>query len=537
MDEIERCSNSCFKHDFSLLKILHNFYTLSNRIPPMLKSHSSSSAKSLIMAVGGCIVMTYISTLLLPHVALANIVMLFLLIVFLIAVFLGGHAGILAAFLSVGLFDYFCVSPRFSMAVDDVQYLITFAVMLVVALITGQLAARLKNQVLLSQQRLNRTQALYELATALSGVLKLNQVSILVDQFLKGTLQLESVVLLPEQDELAPLSEHQVWFESHMAWAAYQSDENKILSEPDGIYYFPLKGSTRNRGVLVVALAQGKPALKDDVLELLLTVASLLAITIERLHYVEVANHSEMQMATERLRSSILSSLSHDLRTPLTIMVGMADSLLSTKPALSSYQVEVLGSLHQQSLKLSGMVTNLLEMARLQTGEITLKKEWQPLEEVIGASIQMLTPALQQHTVRVNLPEDLPMLAFDAVLMERVFYNLIENAIKYSPANSEILITAEISGDSVLVSVVDRGLGIPADQINAIFNMFVRAHTADQSIAGTGIGLAVCRAIVEAHQGHIFAENSPTGGACIKFTLPIGTPPILSESFLEGESV
>ncbi len=503
----------------------------------MFKNQSISSTKSLVIAIVGCLVVTYISTGLLPHLALANIVMLFLLTVFLIAVYQGSNAGILAAFLSVGLFDYFCVSPRFSMAVDDVQYLITFAVMLVVALITGQLAARLKNQVLLSQQRLRCTQALYELATKLSGVLKLNQVSPLVGQFLKGTLQLESVVLLPEQDTLAPLSEHRVWFESHMAWAAYQSDEHKILTEPDGIYYLPLKGSTRNRGVLVVALAQGKPALKEDVLELLLTVASLLAITIERLHYVEVANHTEMQMATERLRSSILSSLSHDLRTPLTIMVGMADSLLSAKPALSSYQTEVLGSLHQQSLKLSGMVTNLLEMARLQTGEITFKKEWQPLEEVIGASIQMLATALHQHTVRVNLPDDLPMLAFDAVLMERVFYNLIENAVKYSPAGSEILITAEPRGDSVLISVIDRGLGIPADQINAIFNMFVRAHSADQSIAGTGIGLAVCRAIVEAHQGHIHAENMPNGGACIKFTLPMGTPPILSASLFEGETV
>lgn len=504
---------------------------------PMLKNNSLGSTKSLAIAVAGCIVMTYLSTLLLPHVALANIVMLFLLTVFLIAVFEGSYAGILAAFLSVGLFDYFCVSPRFSMAVDDVQYLITFSVMLLVALITGQLAARLQNQVSLSQQRLNRTQALYELASVLSGVLKLNQVSPLIDQFLKDTLQLESVVLLPEQDALVPLAAHHVWFESHMAWAAYQSDSSKILSEPDGIYYFPLKGSTRTRGVLVLALAQGKSALKDDVLELLLTVASLLAIALERLHYVEVAGHTETQMATERLRSSILSSLSHDLRTPLTIMVGLADSLISAKPALSIYQLEVLGSLHQQSLKLSGMVTNLLEMARLQTGEIRLRKEWQPLEEVIGASIQILVQALHQHTVRVHLPDDLPMLAFDAVLMERVFYNLIENAVKYSPPGSTILIAAEVSGDSVLVSVSDSGLGIPADQINAIFDMFVRAHSADQTIAGTGIGLAVCRSIVEAHQGRIFAENMPNGGACIKFTLPIGTPPVLSESLLEGESI
>jgi two-component system sensor histidine kinase KdpD len=188
-------------------------------------------------------------------------------------------------------------------------------------------------------------------------------------------------------------------------------------------------------------------------------------------------------------------------------------------------------------LKLSGMVTNLLEMARLQTGEIRLRKEWQPLEEVIGASIQILVQALHQHTVRVHLPDDLPMLAFDAVLMERVFYNLIENAVKYSPPGSTILIAAEVSGDSVLVSVSDSGLGIPADQINAIFDMFVRAHSADQTIAGTGIGLAVCRSIVEAHQGRIFAENMPNGGACIKFTLPIGTPPVLSESLLEGESI
>jgi two-component system sensor histidine kinase KdpD len=481
---------------------------------------------------------TVVATALLPYVDLANVVMLFLLAVFLTSVYLGRGAGILAAFLSVALFDFFCVTPRFTFAVDNIQYLLTFAVMLAVALITGQLAANLREQAKLASEREQRTLALYEMARALSGTLQLEQVCEITSTFLRKIAALESVLLLPHLNTLEPASPNELKYEVHMAWAAYENKHQQLLTEPDGLYYLPLKGTTRMRGVLVVASPQnsidGPPILTDEEKALLTTVASLVAIAIERLHYVDVAKQGELQIATERLRSSILSALSHDLRTPLTVLVGMADSLLGSKPVLSDKQKLTAQTLVDQSKRLSGMVTNLLDMARLHAGEVNIHKEWQPLEEVIGASIQMLEKTLEQHPVKVSLPDDLPLLEFDAVLMERVFCNLLENAAKYSNAGDVIEISAQVQGRFVSVSVCDYGCGIPADKQEAIFGMFVRGQSPEEAkkIAGTGIGLAVCKAIIEAHQGSIVGVNRPSSGACIRFTLPLGEPPLFNEALL-----
>ncbi|HSH72471.1 MAG TPA: DUF4118 domain-containing protein [Methylophilaceae bacterium] len=502
-----------------------------------------SSLRAYALSIFTCIALVALATTLLPYVDLANIVMLFLLAVFLISIYLGRGAGILSAFLSVGLFDYFCVQPRFTFAVNDAQYLLTFAVMLTVALITGQLAAKLRAQAELARQREQTTQALYEMARQLSAALQLNQVCEITAAFLRNTADMQSLILIPKGDDaLMPAAPHQVWYEPHMAWAAYQSaahqgDSASMLTEPDGLYYLPLKGSTRMRGVLVLALPQDVPALASESRELLLAVASLVAIAIERLHYVDVARNTETQVATERLRSSILSALSHDLRTPLTVLVGMADSLALSKPPLSSRQQETAQTLRDQSLRLSAMVTNLLDMARLHAGEVILRKEWQPVEEVIGASIQMLGDALKQHEIKVSLPPDFPMLEFDAVLMERVFCNLLENAAKYSPAQTLIEISAYVEGAHAHIAVRDHGCGIPAPKLEDIFGMFVRGHAAETAnqIAGTGIGLAICHAIISAHVGTIKADNQDIGGACITFTLPLGNPPDFNAAMLEGD--
>ncbi len=499
---------------------------------------SQSTWRGYALSSGICIALAFVAMALLPYVDLANIVMLFLLAVFLIAVYLGRGAAVLSAFLSVALFDYCCVPPQFSFAVSHVQYLITFAVMLVVALITGQLAASLRSQAALARQREARTQALYEMARQLAGSVRPSQVGELTSGFLLGTTGMDSALLLPQGDALEPVTSHTVWYEPHMAWAAYEGEQQGMLAEPDGLYYLALQGATRTRGVLVVALPQQVPVLTDENRELLVTVASLAAIAVERLHYVEVAYQHETQVATERLRSSILSALSHDLRTPLTVLVGQADALAISKPPLSARQQETAETLRDQSLRLSGMVVNLLDMARLQSGEVILRKEWQPIEEVIGASIQMLGKALEPYQLRVHLAPDMPILEFDAVLMERVFCNLLENAAKYSPAGTVIDIEATVLDSIAQVSISDQGCGIPPDRLRDIFNMFVRGHAAETSnrIPGTGIGLAVCEAILAAHQGTITAENLAEGGACIRFTLPLGDPPEFDAALLEDSA-
>lgn len=488
--------------------------------------------RNYLLAATACVATALIAAPLRHYFDLVNIVMLFLLAVFLVSLRLGKGPAVLAAFLSVALFDFFFVPPRLTFAVADAQYLLTFAVMLVVALITGQLTAGLKQQAETASFEEHRTRALYEMAKALSGALRLAQVVEIACEFLKDAVRAEAVLLIPDDTgELQPHGTCRVWYESHLATAVFD-DGRHPFSETDGVRYYPLTGSTRIRGVMAVSPLDG--ATLNENHPLLEAVASLVAIAVERLHYVDVAQQAQVQMASERLRSSVLSALSHDLRTPLTILVGLADSLAMSRPPLADKQKETAEAVRDQSLRLCGLVENLLDMARLHAGEVKLRREWQPLEEVVGASLKLLERSLAEHPLRVDLPADLPLLEFDAVLIERVLCNLLENAAKYSPLGSAIEIAAWQNGAMVDVSVSDHGSGIPLGRQDRIFDMFVRGAP-ESPTPGVGLGLAICRAIVEAHGGTIVATNRGPSGACFTFTLPVGNPPVIDEEALPPE--
>ncbi len=485
-----------------------------------------------------CALTTLLATPLLGVLDLANIVMLFLLTVLLVAVGLGRGAAVLAAFLSVLMFDVFFVPPRFSLAVHDAQYLVTFAVMLAVALITGHLTAGLRRQAEIASDNERQTRALYEMARELAGALSVGQVAEITRRFLRGSIDADAALLLPDADgKLVPVGggDGVPGVDPVMARLAFDSRVPVDGIEPaDGNYAsacFPLKAPMRVRGVLAVRPLDAVADTVHTQKSLLETAASLVAVAVERLHYVEVAQSTQVEMISERLRSSILSALSHDLRTPLTALVGLADSLTLVKPPLPTPALETAQALHEQALRMSGLVANLLDMARLHAGQVTLRREWQPVEEVVGAAIKLLGGALGTHPVKVSLAADLPLLEFDAVLMERVFSNLIENAAKYSPPGSVIEIGAVRRGEVVAVSVCDRGGGFPQNK-DDMFEMFVRSE-AESAKPGVGLGLAICRAIVEAHGGNIVAANRDGGGACVSFTLPIGNPPTVEEEIVQ----
>ncbi len=502
---------------------------------------SGSSVKHYVFAVMACGLMTLAATPLREQLELANTVMLFLLTVALIAARLGKGPAILAAFLNVALFDLFFVPPRLSFAVSDGKYLVTFAVMLAVALIIGQLTTGLRRQAEEAGRREQQTRALYELAVELAGALSLEHVVEATRYFFRHQLGNEPVLLFPDAEGVLvawpPGGVQALIVEPHVARTVHDSGEPAAFgglgSGNDQPWYFPLRGSTRSRGVLAVAAGSKRGALGKDHYPLLETVSALVATAVERLHFVEVAHVSQMQMVSERLRSSILSALAHDIRTPLTALFGTADSLVLTRPPLPETVRETVEALRDQAFRLSGLVSNLLDMARLQAGKVTLRKEWQPLEEVVGASIKLLGPALVDHPVKVSLPADLPLLEFDAVLMERVFCNLLENAAKYSPPGSAIEIGACSTGDLVEVSILDRGKGFPEDKLEGVFELFERG-TAESTIPGVGLGLAICRAILDAHGGRIRAANQSGGGGCVTFSLVRGNPPSIPE---EGTSV
>lgn len=490
--------------------------------------------QALALTLLACIATTLVATPLLGTLDLANIVMLFLLTVLLVAVKLGRNAAILASVLSVLLFDIFFVPPRFSLAVSNIQYLVTFAVMLATALITAHLAAGLRQQARAAERRERRTRALYQVARQLAGTLRSEQVAEITQAFAKEVLAARAVILLPDesrQELVTATPADDLAIESHLAQLALSSGQVVRRDAVGGMgyapLYLPLVASMRIRGVLAVAFAEPAAEPSPETLSLLEALASLIAVALERLHYVEVAQASEVKMLTERLRSSILSALSHDLRTPLTAMVGLADSLFLVKPALPPAALETAQTLHEQADRLAGLVGNLLDMARLNAGEVTLRREWQPFEEVVGAAIKLLGGALAEHPLRIELARELPLLEFDAVLIERVLCNLLENAAKYAPAGTAIELTAQPAGEFVDIAVSDQGPGFPAG-CGDLFALFVRGDGVVGK-PGSGLGLAICKAIVEVHGGRIVAENRPQGGACVRFTLPVGNPPLVEE--------
>lgn len=488
-----------------------------------------------LLTVLACTATTLVATPLLGYLDLANIVMLFLLTVLLVAITFGRGSAVLASILGVLLFDIFFVPPRFSLAVENIQYLVTFAVMLITGLITGQLAAGLKQKAREAQMRERRTQALYDAARQLAGALTQAQVVDIARSFTQAQLEAESLILLPDDHghpTLATSTASACKVNPLLANIAEDSGKTVRNHEMSGngyaALYLPLRASMRTRGVLAIAFPADVVSVPDEHVALLEALASLIGIALERLHYVDVAQSTQLKMVSERLRSSILSALSHDLRTPLTALVGLADSLFLIKPALPDSALETAQAMHEQAARLANLVGNLLDMARLNAGEINLRREWQPLEEVIGASIKLIESALISHPVKVSLPADLPLLEFDAVLLERVFCNLLENAAKYAPPNTHLEITAQPAGEFVEIAISDRGPGFAEADNERLFDMFVRGDSVAGK-PGTGLGLAICRAIVEAHGGTIRASNRPDGGACISFTLPRGTPPILEE--------
>ena len=494
-------------------------------------------------ATGLCVTTALIAWPLAGWLDLANIVMLFLLAVALAATFFGSNPAILAAFLSVALFDFFFVPPRFSFAVNDAQYLVTFAVMLVVALIIGQLTTALKRRADEARSRATEQTNLYGLARVLAGALTLQQTVEATRGFVLQQLGARTAVLLPDAAgdlQLAsgddtgdvPLSNTERTAARAVHNSGHKIDHHELGCDDGERMLLPLVGATRNRGVLLVsAPAESRMRLSDHDF-LLGAVASLLAAAIERLHYVEVANRSELEVQAERLRSGILAALSHDVRTPLTAMYGLADTLVSDHAITTIPARETAIALRDQALQLNGMVTNLLDMARMQAGKVALRREWQPLDEVVGASIRFTTPALKVRKVIVNLAPGLPLINIDAVLIERVLCNLLENAAKYSPEDADINLDASVRDEHIEVSVSNQGKGFPPDRLEQVFTLFERGELEGHS-SGMGVGLAICRAIVEAHGGRIHANNLASGGARVTFVLPLGTPPSID---LEAES-
>ena len=505
-------------------------------------------------AVASCAATTALAFVLNDFLHPANVIMLYLVGVMLVAMRHGRSASALVSLLSVLSFDFFFVEPRFSISVSDVQYLLTLLVMLAVSLFISSLTARLRRQASVAMQRETRASNLYMLGKELSAVLTLDQILEIGRRHLAAVFGARIAFFLPDSANQLHLAEPEQ--ESGRAHVLKSVDAGVAQwvydnGQPAGkgtatlpsaaALYLPLTATMRTRGVLAFdiegvneeerQLAAAQLALPEN-RQMLEIFCSQIAMAIERLHYAEVAQDALVSMESERLRNSLLSAISHDLRTPLTSLVGSAD-VLAANPRLDEDARAMARTIGEQSQKMVGLMNNLLDMARLQAGVVTLNRQWNALEEVAGSALRLLSKALEGHPVEVRLPAGLPLLRVDAVLLERVFANLVENAVKYSPQGSAIAIAAHVESmedaQQVKVSVSDHGRGFPPAMAQHAFEKFTRGDN-ESSTPGVGLGLAICRAIVEAHQGRIWIAPQEQGqGATICFTLPVEAQPDLPE--------
>jgi two-component system sensor histidine kinase KdpD len=481
------------------------------------------------LALAATLAACAVSALLQPHLAPANTVMLFLLAVVVVAVRLGRGPAVLAVVTSVLSFDFFFVTPYFSFAVSDAQYLVTFAVMLIVGLVITELTARARNEALVAQQREARAISLYELARELTAAPTAEQVAAAAGKVIDASLGAHArVLVLGEHDSLDACDGSGAPDDDADARRAFE--RGAALVDASGRICLPLDAPMRRRGVLVVAPAPGQPPLSEEQRRLLETYAALVAIALERVHYVAVAQRTLLAMESERLRGTLLAALSHDLRTPLTAMAGRAEALALRAPD-ATVRAEA-DALRRETTRMSRLVANLLDMARLQDGNVRLNRDWQSLEELVGTALSELHAAIGPRRIDVELPPDLPLVRCDAVLIERVLVNLLDNAAKYAPPDARIGIAARVEDVRLLTTVWDEGPGLPPGREAAMFARFTRGD-AESAVPGVGLGLAIARAVVEAHGGSLDGARRPGGGSAFTFTLPLETPPASSGDDLQ----
>jgi two-component system, OmpR family, sensor histidine kinase KdpD len=458
----------------------------------------------------------------------SNLIMVYLVGVAFVATRYGRAPSALAALLSVAAFDFFFVPPYFTFAVSDTQYVITFVVMLLVSLLISTLAVRVRAQAEAARHREERTQVLYSLSRELAKAGTAEDVAAVTARHVADVLDGRVEVLLPGADGRLvrpPRAGETDSRESAVAQWALDHGQRAGLGTDTlpaaSAIYVPLRGARSVLGVLGVRPDPRLLPLTPDQLDLLEALAGQAALGLERVHLAGEAEQARVAVETERLRNTLLSSVSHDLRTPLATITGAATTLLQPSALDPATERELKEAIYEEGERLNRLVTNLLDMTRLESGSMRLNRDWESIEELVGTALARLERSLRDRPVSVSVPPDLPLVPVDAVLIEQVLVNLLDNAIKYTEPGSPLEIAARPEGRAVVVEVRDDGPGLTAGAEERVFEKFYRGASGQR---GFGLGLPICRAIVTAHGGTISAENRRPG-AIFRFTLPLGDRP------------
>jgi two-component system sensor histidine kinase KdpD len=498
----------------------------TRRIPPRPVQVPWRSYLTSLLLVAGA---TIVSEIAIEFLSPTNMIMFYLLAVVVAALRLGFRPALFTALVGVLAFDFFLIPPYFSFAVTDTQYLITFAGLLTVGAVISTLVARARSQTETIKNRESQTATLYALSRDLASAFGLDKILNVVIHRVGETLNAQIAILLPEGESLGvkasssdfSLGEKQksvaLWTFRNGQMAGRGTD---TLSSAE-LLYIPLQTGGKVVGVMGINLRNSDESLAPETRRILEAFSGQAALAIERVSLARQADQAQLLQATERLERSLLNSISHDLRTPLSSITGALSSLRDEKNSLETEsRRELIDLAWEEAGRMNRFVSNLLDMTRLEAGALKIKKEPYDVQDLLGSCLGSLEPRLKGKKVKIDIPSDLPLVPMDSVLMAQVMGNVLDNALKYSPPGGMIEVAARIRENWLEIEVADQGPGIPGEYLTQVFNKFSRITRANGT-SGIGLGLTISKGIVEAHGGKIWAANSPGGGSKITFALPL----------------
>jgi len=496
--------------------------------PPKIKP------KEWYWSIGAVASSTMLGSLMSPYFDRTDIAMIYLLGIVITSMRTGRWPAFAATLLSVAAFDFFFVPPYFTFAVSDIHFVVTFGVMFIVANVITRLTMRIREQAEASRKREKNTAALYALSRKLAQERKKERIFDVATKHISEVFQSQIVILvLDKKGELA-ISETRVGTfaldrkELSVARWVFDNRHSAGLGTDTlpgaKALYLPMVASSGVVGVVGVLPEDAKRRFDPEDIHFLESFVNQTALAMERVMLAKEVQEEHLKAEAQNVRNTFLSSVSHDLRSPLAVVAGAASALLEKDASLDRpARLELLHTIHEETDRLERIIRNVLNLTRLDSGAITIHKEWQPLEEIIGVVLNRFSDRLSDHPLELKIPSDFPLIPFDTLLLEQVLSNLLENALRHTPTGTPVDIIVTPQKSVVMIEIADHGPGIPAHEEEAIFSKFTRGT---KTRMGAGIGLSICRVIVEAHGGRIWAENRPGGGAAFKFVIPVeGTPP------------
>jgi two-component system sensor histidine kinase KdpD len=458
-----------------------------------------------------------------------NLVMLYLASTVISAIFLGRGPSLFTAIAGVLAFDFFLIPPYLTFAVNDTQYIITFAALLIVSLVVTSLTARVREQAEAAIQREKQTAALYDLSKDLTSAADLLQVANIIISQIGHAFGRDVAIFLPDDQQLQIFASSPNYHpdENELAVASWAYEHNQPAGRGTdtlpaaALRCHPLKTSNGIVGVLGIHSKDSTNFLSPEQRLTLAAFANQSALAIERANLSEQARQAEILRATESLQTALLNSISHDLRTPLVSITGALSSLDEDNDTLEeSTRRALIENARGEADRLNRLVGNLLNMTRIESGAIKLRLESEDIQDVIGTALEQLGARVADHKIQVNVPMGFPLVPMDFTLIAQVLVNIFENAVKYSPIDSTIEASAELLDENIRIKIADRGAGIPSEDLTRIFNKFYRVQR-PENVSGTGLGLSISKGIIEVHHGNIYASARECGGTIITIELPL----------------